>query len=323
MDERISVIVPIFNCAAQVGRCLDSLLGQDIPLEVVAVDDGSSDESFRVLEGYADRIRVIRQENAGVTAARLAGVRAASGDWIGFVDGDDAVEPWMFRHLLDMAKTAGAEIAHCGHQVHYPDGRVDYLYNSGVRWERDRAGGLRDLLDGGQINSSLCTKLFRRELFDGIETWMDGSLKNGEDLLMNYYLFSRGSRSVYEDVCPYRYYLREGSASHRRFDEHALFDPVKARERILEGCGEDLKSDAETSLLRNLLFAYALASQRPKRESGVYRQKARGMLQARKDRFFRLRPRNRVLAELICRAPWAFDISYGIYTRVFRRKEEH
>jgi len=140
---------------------------------------------------------------------------------------------------------------------------------------------------------------------------------------MNYYLFSRAERSAYEDVCLYHYYLREGSASHRRFDEHALFDPVKARERILESCDGDLKPDAEKALLRNLLFAYALASQRPKKESGGFRDKARGMLRARRDRFFLLRPRNRVLANLICAAPWAFDVGYGAYTRVFRRKEEH
>lgn len=321
--DTVSVIVPVYNCAAQVGRCLDSLLGQDMELEIVAVDDGSTDGSFSVLEGYAPRVRVIRQENSGVTAARLAGVRAASGDWIGFVDGDDAVEPGMFRMLLDMARAAGAEIAHCGHQIHYADGRVDDVHGSGIRWERDRAGGLRDLLDGGQIDSSLCTKLFRRGLFEGIDGWMDLSLKNGEDLLMNYYLFSRASRSVYQDVCPYHYLLREGSASHHQFNEHVLFDPVKARERILEACGEDIKPDAERALLRNLLFAYALASRRPKRESAVFREKARGMLKARRDRFCLLRRRNRMLAEMICRAPWTFDVSYGMYTRVFRRKEEH
>ncbi len=325
--ETISVIVPVYNCAAQVGRCLDSLLGQTKAVEIVAVDDGSSDGSRPVLEeyekAYPGRIRVIRQENAGVTAARLAGVRAASGNWIGFVDGDDAVEPGMYQHLLKLALSADAEIAHCGHQVHYPDGRVDYVFNSGTRWVRDQAGGLRDLLDGGQINSSLCTKLFRRELFAGIDTWMDAALKNGEDLLMNYYLFSRAEKSVYEDVCLYHYWLREGSASHHQFNEHVLFDPVKARKRILERCGADLKPDAQRALLRNLLFAYAQASLQPMEKSRAYRNRARAMLQERKDQFFLLSWRNRVLAEMICAAPWSFDLSYGAYTRVFRRKEEH
>lgn len=325
--DTVSVIVPVYNCAAQVGRCMESLLGQTKAVEIVAVDDGSTDDSAAVLEGYAraypDRIRLIRQENTGVTGARLAGIRAAAGAWIGFVDGDDAVEPGMFQRLLASAQASRAEIAHCGHQVCYQDGRVDYVFNTGIRWVHGQAEGLRDLLDGGQINSSLCTKLFRRELFAGIEDWMDLSLKNGEDLLMNYYLFSGAKRSVYEDVCPYRYYLREGSASHRRFDEHALFDPVRARERILERCQPELRPDAERALLRNLLFAYALASRRPKQESQAYRARARAQLAARRERFFLLSPRNRLLARMICAAPWAFDFSYGVYARLFQRREEH
>ena len=111
--ERISVIVPAYNCAQWLPRCIDSLLAQTYEnLEVVVVDDGSTDHTREVLEGYrqkTDRIQIIYQENAGVTAARMAGVCAASGDWIGFMDSDDEVEPEMFALLHGNAEESGSD----------------------------------------------------------------------------------------------------------------------------------------------------------------------------------------------------------------------
>jgi len=325
--DTVSVIVPVYNCAAQVGRCVESLLAQTLRVQIVAVDDGSTDGSLPVLEALAQahphRLLVLHQENRGVTAARLAGLAAASGDWIGFVDGDDAVEPEMYAFLLRLAQSAQAQIAHCGHQVRYPDGRVGYVHNSGTRWIRDRRTALQDLLDGGQIDSSLCTKLFHRTLFSGLADWMCLSLKNGEDLMMNYHLFAQADRSVYEDVCPYHYILREGSASHHQFNEHVLFDPVRSRAHILAHCPPELEPDARRSLLRNLLFAYAQASLRPRRISQAYRDQARSLLQAQQAHFSLLSRRNRLLAAMICRAPWTFDLAYGAYMRLFHRQEEH
>ena len=190
-EERISVIVPAYNTAPWLPRCLDSLMNQSYEnLEVIAVNDGSTDDTKAVLDAYAaqhPRVRVIHKENGGVTSARLRGVKEASGSWIGFTDGDDEVEPEMFAHLLENAKASGADISHCGHQVLFPDGRVEAVHGSGVLRQQDRLTGLRDLLDGGLIESSLCTKLIRRELFEGLDAWMDPAVKNNEDYLMNYY----------------------------------------------------------------------------------------------------------------------------------------
>ena len=200
MEELISVIVPAYNVAPWLSRCLDSLLAQTYEnLEIVVVDDGSADNTREILEGYAakyENIHAIFQKNGGVTAARLAGAAAAAGEWIGFVDGDDTVEADMFRHLLENAQTYGADISHCGHRVMFPDGRVEYVHNSGTLRVQDHLTGVRDLLDGGQVEGSLCTKLFRRELFDGLKEWLDTSIRNNEDYLMNYYLFSKAKAAV-------------------------------------------------------------------------------------------------------------------------------
>ena len=135
--ETISVIIPAYNIAPWLPRCLDSILAQTYPkLEIIVVDDGSADNTRQVMEDYAardGRIRPIFKENGGVTSARLAGVAAATGEWVGFSDGDDAIDPDMYRHLLENAHTYDADISHCGHRVEFPDGRVAYVHNTGSR----------------------------------------------------------------------------------------------------------------------------------------------------------------------------------------------
>ncbi|MDD5864116.1 MAG: glycosyltransferase family 2 protein [Firmicutes bacterium] len=325
--ETVSVVVPAYNIAPWLPRALDSLLTQTYPwLEILVVDDGSTDETQQVIKDYATRdgrVRGIFQENRGVTAARLAGVAAATGDWIGFADGDDAVEPDMYRHLLENAHGCGADISHCGHRVLFPDGRVEFVHNTGVRRQQDRLTGVRDLLDGGQVESSLCTKLYRRALFAGLSQWIDPTIKNNEDYLMNYYLFSQAEKSVYEDFCPYHYILRTDSASYRQLNEHSLFDPIRAREKILACCPEELQQDARRALLRNLLFAYAQLSVHPEKQYDGWRQRVRDRLKEQTPYFSLLSARNRVLAWMICDVPALFSLAYRGYVALFQREEQH
>lgn len=325
--ERISVIVPAYNNAPWLPRCLDSLLNQTYRnLEIIVVNDGSTDDTKAVLDAYAaghERVKVIHKENGGVTSARLRGVAEASGQWIGFVDGDDEIEPQMYARLLENVHSYGADISHCGHQVLFPDGRIGYVHNSGVLRQQDRLTGLRDLLDGGLIESSLCTKLFRRELFDGLEAWIDPAIKNNEDFLMNYYLFARAEGAVFEDICPYHYLLRHGSASYRQFHEHSIFDPIRVRQIILEDCCPELREDARRALLRNCLFAYAQLSLNLKPEFDGWRKRVRQLLTDQKAHFDLLSTRNQILAKMICAAPWTFHLAYGLFVKLFQREEQH
>ncbi len=327
MTQRISVVVPAYNIGQYLSRCLDSLLAQTWEnLEVVVVNDGSRDDTAEVLDRYAAKypnIKAIHKENGGVTSARLRGATEATGDWIGFMDGDDEIEPEMFERLLRNALASDAQISHCGHKVVFPDGRISYVHNSGILKVQDRLTGVRDLLDGGLVESSLCTKLYRRELFEGLAAWMDPDIKNNEDYLMNYYLFARAEKAVFEDVCPYRYILRHGSASYQAFNEKSLFDPIRVRQKILEDCGEELREDARRALLRNLLFIYGQLAMNLDRQYDNYRSRVRALLQEQKPYFGLLSARNKVLAHMVCRAPWSFHLAFRLYVKVFRREEEH
>ena len=262
----ISIIIPVFNLEGCISACLESLMAQTYPhMDLIAVDDGSTDRSPEILDYYAEkdsRVRVIHQENSGVTAARFRGIRAAAGEWIGFVDGDDWVDADMFERLLNNAGIAGAEISHCGYQMAFHD-RVDYYYNTGVMRTQTGREALGDLLSGS-YEPGLWNKLYRRELLEGMLTAgvMDTSVRINEDLLMNFYLFRSAGRTVFEDFCPYHYRVRPGSAAKSAVSLHRLSDPVKVR-RILT---EETRGDSELNALcrQELARAYIrTASEKP------------------------------------------------------------
>lgn len=326
--EIISVIVPAYNIAPWISRSLDSLLAQTHPdLEVVVVDDGSSDNVREILTDYTAKypnIKAVYKENGGVTSARLRGVEESSGNWIAFMDGDDYVEPQMYGRMLELALEHGADISHCGHQIHFPDSRIEYVHKSEDVFTQNHFTGLHDLLDNSKVSLSLCTKLYRRKLFDGIRDWMDLTIKNNEDLMMNYYLFDRANKSVFEGVCPYHYLLRKGSASYRGITENYIFDPIRVRQIILSRCSEEMKDELRQALLRNLLFNYAQLDVHPDRKHLTdFRQRVRKLLLEQQKYFCLLSARNKILAHMICKAPWLFRIAYGTYVTLFQREEQH
>ena len=326
--KTISVIVPAYNIAPWISRSLDSLLAQTHrDLEIIVVDDGSSDNIREILASYCEKhsnIRAIHKENGGVTSARLRGVAEATGDWIGFMDGDDYVEPQMYARLLENALEKDAQISHCGHQILFSDGRVEYVHKSEKVRTQDCRTALWELLDNRDVSLSLCTKLYRRELFQGIETWTDTTIKYNEDLLMNYYLFNRAEKAVFEGVCPYHYILRQDSASCKGISENYIFDPIRVRQLLLERCTLEMQDDVRQALIRNLLFNYAQLDTHADRKSfNDFRARVRTMLQEQQSYFHLLSLRNKALAMMICKAPWTFRIAYGTYVALFQREEQH
>ena len=326
--ETISVVVPAYNIALWLPRSLDSLLAQTYKnLEIIVVDDGSADNVREVLSEYCEKypnIKAIYKENGGVTSARLRGVEEATGAWIGFMDGDDYVEPQMYARLLENARESGAEISHCGHQIQFSDGRVEFVHRSEKVRVQDRRTGLWELLDNRDVSLSLCTKLYRRDLFAGIEEWTDKSIKYNEDLLMNYYLFERAEKSVFEGVCPYHYILRQDSASCKGISENYIFDPIRVRQFLLEHCTPDMHEDVRQALIRNLLFNYAqLDVHKDRKKFNDFRKRVRNLLLEQQKYFYLLSLRNKVLAAMICKAPWMFRIAYGTYVAIFQREEQH
>ena len=320
--ELISVIVPAYNCAAWLPRCIDSILAQTYPnLEVIVVDDESSDNTPEVLRSYEEKyenFRSLRKKNGGEYAARLSGVDIAKGSWIGFVDADDEIEPQMYEMLYKNAADNQVQISHCGYKVIYSSGKVEYQQNSGLRKKQDRETALRDLLEEKVMETGLCSKLFRRELFEGIWQWMDFSIVNNGDLLMNYYLFSKAESAFLEDVCPYHYLIRQGSASRRKPNDHTLFDPIRAREILYDQCDPSLKDDALRAIVRQCLVSYRALTMEKRNEYEKEDQKLRKKLESYKKDLSLLSFKNAVQVKMICRAPWMYRGLYPLFAGLFR-----
>lgn len=247
---KVSVIVPVYNLENLVTRTIQSIQNQEYKnLEIILVDDGSDDNTLKIISKLQDtdsRIKVYHQVNSGVTVARLNGVRHSTGEWIGFVDGDDLIAPDMYARLVENAIRYGADISHCGYQMVFSD-HTDYYYNTSRVIRQTNRAGIIDLLSGEYIEPGLWNKLYKRSLFDELihTEKMDVSIKNMEDLLMNFYLFRQAEISIYEDFCPYYYIPRKGSAANSNLNEHILQDPGKVYKHI----EEELINDRELFLV--------------------------------------------------------------------------
>lgn len=231
MNPKISVIVPIYNTADYLPECLDSLIGQSYPnLEIILVDDGSPDNAGRIADAYAvqdKRIRVIHKENGGVSRARNAGIDCSTGDYIAFVDSDDAVAPDYFEVLIRHAEEQTADICFC----------ISHIMGTPPDTERmpecrifSREDGLKHLLQADLFGCAP-NKMFRSHLWKDYRYQEDIAIN--EDLLMNYTLFSRSDRICFVNRHKYLYRHREGSASHSGFSRKHL-DPIRVTRTILE-----------------------------------------------------------------------------------------
>ena len=322
-EERISVIIPAYNSAPWLPRCLDSLLNQTYQnLEIIVVNDGSRDNTDEVVKGYGQkypRVRLISKKNGGEYAARFTGVDHATGDWVAFVDADDVVDPDMFERLLDNAQKYGAEISHCGFKVIYSDGKIEYLHNTGALRIQDRQTALTDLLEDVIVENGLPAKLFRKKLFDGIREKMDFSIVNNGDMLMNYYLFEKVRTAVFEDFCPYHYLIRQGSASRRKLNKHIVFDPIRVRQILLEECSPEMKDDVRRALARMCLVSYRRLAMEDREEYLEDRKKVRALIREQLPYVKLLPKRNAALVKLISSAPWVFDLLYPPYEKLFRK----
>lgn len=233
---KISVIVPVYNCGDYIERCIRSIMSQTYTdLEIICVDDGSSDRSGEMLDTLAledPRIRVIHQENGGASAARNTGIDLATGEIITFVDSDDAVEPDMYETLLSHFADKNVDIVHCGYKRMYLDGSCKEVNGTGCQVRQTKYEAAECLLSGKMFVGSLCNKLFRAHLLAGVR--FDTTLAINEDVLANAVLFSKSNESVFLDIGKYLVYERVGSASSVIKELKKLSDSVLAAEKMLQ-----------------------------------------------------------------------------------------
>ncbi len=232
MKPLLSIIVTAFNIENYISRCLDSILNQKYKnIEIIVINDGSRDKTGKIIDNYVkkdNRIRVIHKKNEGVSVARNIGIDNATGDFIGFVDGDDTVDYNMFEILIKNAIEFNADISHCGYKMIFPS-RVDYYYDTEEIIVQDNYNGLKDLLKGDKIEPGLWNKIYKHSLFEDIR--LNPEIKENEDLLVNFYLFQKSKKSVFYDKCMYNYIMRSGSST-TQINKNKIVDPILVMNEI-------------------------------------------------------------------------------------------
>lgn len=260
-DIKISVIVPCYNIREYLPRCIESILSQTYGnLEIILISDGSTDGTDEIIREYAEkdtRIIPIFKQNSGVSDTRNRGLDIATGEYIGFVDGDDYVEPEMYETLLKNALECDADISHCGYQMVFPS-RVDYYYNTGKKVIQNNKKGIRDIIVGDYVEPGIWNKLYRVDILKDLR--MPSDIKINEDVIFNFYAFVNSQKSVYEDLPFYHYILRKGSAATSKISKNKLFDPIKVRKEIFEyslkNLDNEIQSVAYSSYLNSVINLY-------------------------------------------------------------------
>ena len=253
MNELISVIIPVYNVEQYVESCLNSVIDQSYTnLEIILVDDGSTDRSGEICGQYAlkdSRIKVIHEENAGLGEARNRGLRIASGDYICFVDSDDWIEEDYCKELAQAAERTNSKIP----KVKYDDcftttGKeiLHYTMTANSKY---------------WFNISVWNKLYKREIISGL--WFKSRVY--EDIMYNAESMYRANKITYVNKCLYNYRInREGSIISKGFQRKTVEFEMKFKEERVEFFKRNneikLARDAEAVVIHDKLLYYAFMS---------------------------------------------------------------
>jgi glycosyltransferase involved in cell wall biosynthesis len=212
MSSLISIIVPVYKIEPYLRKCLNSIVRQTYEnLEIILVDDGSPDNCGGICDEYAaldSRIKVIHQKNRGLSAARNAGLKIASGEYIGFTDSDDWIDADMFETLYKGSLEYRADITICGYYFVKGNKYREVREEHTVLYGREDA--MHHLLLDETFTNHAWNKLYRRELFKDIY-YPDG--RTYEDIATTYKLFEKADRVVFLNSCKYYYLQRDDSIS--------------------------------------------------------------------------------------------------------------
>jgi|GEM_PF-652738 len=214
----ISVVMPCYNAAPYLEEAVASVCAQALPdgvaMEVIVVNDGSTDASGVLLARLAardHRICPINQANAGVSAARNAGLDAARGEFVAFVDADDLLLPGALAVLYGrIAADPGLDIVSACHRERYPGGGTR-VFQPGKRCRR-RKQVLARLIEGDSVYNSMCNKLYRRALLEQPPVRALKGLRIGEDALFNLEAYARAGRAAHLPAITYEYRIHDASA---------------------------------------------------------------------------------------------------------------
>lgn len=223
IPPKVSIVIPVYNTEQYLDECLRSVTGQSLrDLDIICIDDGSTDASGAILDDWASRdkrIRVIHQDNAGVSHARNVGLSVAIGEYLCFVDSDDYVSLVMCESLFELAQKEQADIVVFGGQTFPTVGWIDWCMDTSD--EVCRNDSFEALFKKQGSNPLMCNKMYRRSLLEANGIRFNEGLKLGEDNAFQFCVFPHASVIAYCSDMFYFYRCeREGSALDLYHSDH-------------------------------------------------------------------------------------------------------
>ena len=223
---KISIIVPIYNSENDLDQCIESIVNQTYKnLEIIIVNDGSTDNSVNICKNWEandSRIILIDKQNEGVAKTRNEGLKIATGDYIGFVDHDDFIEPEMYETMLVDMEEHNADIVMCSSTGIYEDGTTTKAYPNYKSFEIEKESLIKRMQSYEKIFcSSVWSKLYKRKVVRDLK--FDTEIILGDDYYFNGIAYTNINKFYYDERSLYNYRIREGSISRRKVDNH-FFD---------------------------------------------------------------------------------------------------
>lgn len=268
---KFSVIVPAYKVEHYLPRCIESIINQTYPeLEIILVDDGSPDRCLEIMKHYAKqdgRIVVVTQENGGLSAARNAGLKIATGDYVSFVDSDDWIEANMFSELAIHLANNHPDFT-C-FRIQYDNEQLGTHFLYGTPYPKSELGGqsliLENTLIVQNIPTSAWSKIYDRLFLARYNLQFEPGIVN-EDTLFSIQVACRANKVTFLDKLFYHTIEREGSIS-RSSQERLFLDMhtalLKAKEYMVEtGYFEHFQHLYEARYLKSMLYNLLQAAQR-------------------------------------------------------------
>ena len=232
-DYLVSVIIPCYNVEKYLDRCLDSVVNQTYKnLEIILVDDGSTDETPAMCDSWAEkdsRIKVIHKENDGLANARNSGIEICTGDYVEFVDSDDFVDNDIVEFLLNLSVEYDADVSRCGFYTFDNGKDIPNTVNDEIKIYNDEQRFI-DLIDGGHLSGVAWNKLYKRDIIKSHP--YDKADGCSEDIMHNYRVYHSIKKSIFCDIPKYHYCVNETSITNSSFG-YGAFAIIRARKIML------------------------------------------------------------------------------------------
>lgn len=257
MNEQISVIVPVYNVELYIKKCLESLIHQTYTnLQIILVDDGSTDKSGVICDEYAkvdERIQVIHQKNAGVSKARNVGLSIAEGKYVAFCDADDWIEPDMYEYLYNLLRFGEYTIASCGAWIETSEERTAVGYACRDILYLNTQEALAAMHVGCETNAWIWTKLFLKNAINNLR--FDENLKVCEDYVFECDAIMECGGMICGTDTKYHYVQRKSSVSNNGYTSE-YEKGVEVVRKTIDGLSRDypvIKKELQSKYVLELM----------------------------------------------------------------------